>query len=88
MKKDNSTRQINKSYHARMKQLLKGAHEREIFESLSAGKNSYLRLDRLESSSFDKSWIEIIEGVIFDLGDIIANPRQNTKTEGSIVPVE
>ena len=88
MKKVNSTRQINRAYQSSLKALIKGQHEKEIFDSLSAGKNSYLRLDRLASSSFDKSWIEIIEGVIFDLGDIIANPRQNTKTEGVVTPIE
>ena len=88
MKKSNSTRQINRTYHSHLKAILKGQHEREIFEALSAGKNSYMRMDRLASSSFDKSWIEIIEDVIFDLGDIIANPRQNTKREGVLTPVE
>ena len=88
MAKRNSAKQINKAYHARMKQLIKGQRESEIFEALSAGKNTYMRMDRLESSSFDKSWIEIIEGVIFDLGEIIANPRMNTKTEGVLTPVE
>ena len=71
-----------------MKAITKGAHEREILESLTNGKNTYLRMDRLESSSFDKTWIEVIEGVIFDLGEIVGNPRMNTKTEGNIVPVE
>lgn len=88
MKKINSTKQINRSYHSHIKKILKGEHERDIFDSLSAGKNAYLRLDRLASSSFDKSWIEVIEGCIFDLGEIIANPRLNTKIEGSITPVE
>ena len=87
MKKD-TQKQINRTYHTRIKNMLKGSTEREIFESLAAGKNTYLRLDRLQSSSFDVSWIEMIEGVIFDLGEIIANPRQNTKTVGNIVPVE
>ena len=86
--KINSTKQINRSYHSHLKTIIKGVHEKEIFDSLSAGKNSYLRLDRLASSSFDKSWIEVIEGVIFDLGQIISNPRLNTKIEGSITPVE
>ena len=86
--KEKTTKQINRSYHSHMKAVLKGAHEKEIFDSLSAGKNSYLRLDRLASSSFDKSWIEVIEDCIFDLGQIIANPKQNTKVEGSLTPVE
>ena len=88
MDKRSSLKQINHHYHKAMKSLIKGSHEKDIFDSLSNGKNTYLRLDRLESSSFDSRWIEVIEDVIFDLGDIIANPRMNTKTEGHIVPVE
>ena len=83
-----SLKSINKRYHSHMKMVTKGSREKDILDSLSNGKNSYLRLDRLESSSFDKSWIEEIEGVIFDLGEIISNPRQNTKVEGNLVPVE
>ena len=81
-------KEINRKYHSKMSQLVKEQLEKEIFDALAAGKNSYMRLDRLASSSFDKSWIEVIEGVIFDLGEIIANPRLNTKVEGNIVPVE
>ena len=88
MKQAKTTKQINKAYHSHMKSIIKGVHEKEIFDSLSQGKNSYLRLDRLASSSFDKSWIEIIEDCIFDLGQIIANPRLNTKVEGSLTPIE
>ena len=88
MGKRNSQKQINRAYHSRIKQMLKGETEREIFAALSAGKNTYLRYDRLQSSSFDSSWIEMIEGVIFDLGEIIANPKMNTKVVGNIVPVE
>ena len=88
MQKRSSLKQINNRYHSHMKAVIKGAHERQILESLSNGKNTYLRLDRLQSSSFDSKWIEVIEGVIFDLGEIVGNPRMNTKTEGAIVPVE
>ena len=88
MEKRSSLKQINRRYHKGIKSLTKGGHERDILEALSRGKNTYLRLDRLESSSFDSTWIDVIEDVIFDLGEIIANPRLNTKTEGNIVPVE
>ena len=88
MAKKNSLNQIYRRYHANMKAMTKGLREREIFGSLVNGKNSYLRLDRLESSMFDRTWIDKIEGVIFDLGEIIANPKQNTKVEGQLVPVE
>ena len=88
MQKRASLKQINKRYHNSMKTLTRGSREHDILEALTNGKNSYLRMDRLESSSFDKSWIEEIENVIFDLGEIISNPRQTTKIEGSLVPVE
>ena len=89
MKKTVTTnKQLNKAYHSAMKKIVRDSHAKEIYDSLSAGKNSYLRLDRLASSSFDKSWIETIEGCIFDLGDIIANPRQHTKIIGNLTPVE
>ena len=83
-----SLKKINRRYHSSIKAMTRGAREKEILDSLSNGKNSYLRLDRVESSAFDKTWIEEIENVIFDLGEIIANPRQVTKDEGNIVPVE
>lgn len=88
MQKKNSLKNIYRRYHSNMKAMTKGLREREIYGSLVNGKNSYLRLDRLESSMFDRTWIDKIEGVIFDLGEIIANPRQNTKVEGHLVPVE
>ena len=88
MKKGPTLKGINHSYHSHMRRLTKSGRESEILFALSSGKNTYLRMDRLESSSFDSSWIEVIENVIFDLGEIIANPRQVTKTEGNIVPIE
>ena len=60
----------------------------EISDALQQGKNSYMRLDLLESSNFDMVWIKKIEDCIYDLGEIIANPREVTKTVTSIVPVE
>ena len=88
MKKGQTLKSINRTYHSRMKGLTSKGRERDILAALASGKNTYMRMDRLESSSFDSSWIEVIENVIFDLGEIISNPRQNTKTEGNIVPVE
>ena len=88
MQKRNSQKQITQAYHSKIKGMLKGQVEKEIFDALAAGKNNYLRYDRLQSSSFDSSWIEMIEGVIFDLGDIIANPKMTTRVDGNIVPVE
>ena len=88
MKKERTLKSINHSYHAHMKSLTSKGREQEILAALRNGKNTYMRMDRLESSSFDSSWIEVIEDVIYDLGQIISNPRQVTKTEGNIVPIE
>ena len=88
MEKGKTLKSINRSYHGHMKALTRAGRERDILAALANGKNTYMRMDRIESSSFDSSWIDEIEGVIFDLGEIISNPRQNTKTEGNIVPVE
>ena len=87
MEKGKSLKSINHSYHSHMRTLTSKGREKDILTSLSNGKNTYMRMDRLESSSFDSSWIEVIEDVIFDLGQIISNPKQVTKTEGNIVPI-
>ena len=60
----------------------------KLLEQLSQGKNSYLKMDRVQSSSFDTTWLDEIEGVILDLGEIVANPRSNTKIVTDIIPVE
>ena len=86
--KRQTLKSINRSYHSHMKSLTRKGREQEILAALRDGKNTYIRMDRLESSSFDSSWIEVIENVIYDLGQIISNPRQVTKQEGAIVPVE
>ena len=88
MEKIKTLQSINRSYHGRMRNLTRAGRENDILTALGNGKNTYMRMDRLESSSFDSAWIDEIEGVIFDLGQIISNPRQNTKAVGNIVPVE
>ncbi len=88
MSKRSTPKQINRRYHNSMKAITKGSYEQSILEALTNGKNTYLRVDRTESSSFDNTWIDVIEGVIFDLGEIVQNPRLFTRTEGAIVPVE
>ena len=60
----------------------------EIYRALLNGKNSYLRMSRSESSHFDPSWIKVIEDCLYDLGEIVNNPYQVTKSEGAVVPVE
>lgn len=81
-------KQLYKEYSTKVNTLLSDNEAKEIFDSLSVGKNTYMRVDRVESSSFDLSWIEKIEECIPDLGYIVNNPRLNTKTVSDIVPVE
>lgn len=59
-----------------------------MFDEISGGKNSYMKMERIQSSSFDTTWIEQIEGVIMDLGDIVSNPKISTKEITEVVPVE
>ncbi|MBQ9458147.1 MAG: hypothetical protein IJU64_06600 [Bacilli bacterium] len=75
-------------YTAKMRSIIKDEDEAELYAGLSRGKNSYLRLDRVETSSFDARWIDKIEGVIFDLGDIIKAPRSVTHAVSDITPIE
>ena len=86
--KRHTDEELYKRFIARMRAVEKGGEEKDILDALSSGHNSYMRLDRLESSSYDPSWIDMIEGVLFDLGDIINVPRINTKTVGDVSPIE
>ena len=79
---------LYRQYAAKVNELLNDEEAQYIFDSLSAGRNSYMRMDRVESSAFDLSWITMIEQAIPDLGTIINNPRLNTKTVSDLVPVE
>ena len=85
---DSREKKLFGKFAAAMEKLLEQSGNSDIIGDLSAGKTSYMRLDRLESSSFDPAWIDTIEDVILDLGDIINNPRINTKSVGDITPVE
>ena len=60
----------------------------EILEGIECGKTHVLKMKRIESSSFDTSWIKKIEDCIFDLGNIIQLPKITTKTVGEVVKVE
>ncbi|MCR4911895.1 MAG: hypothetical protein K5925_05160 [Bacilli bacterium] len=60
----------------------------DIYLSFLKGKNSFLRYHRYESSLFDSSWIDVVEDCLYDLGEIVNNPKQVTKQESNVVPVE
>ena len=83
-----NTEKLYKKYLAKMSGVLASEEANNILSDIRNGKNAYMRIDKVESSAFDDSWIKVVEDVIFDLGDIIANPRQNTKIVTELVPVE
>lgn len=87
-KKRSTNQKLFDRYVGRMKTFVSSKDASETFASINKGKNSYMRMDRVESSSFDLTWINKIEDCLYDLGEIITNPRENTKTVANLVPVE
>ena len=85
---DSKKSRLFNKYLSRMSTIKKDKYAAELFAALESGKNSYMRIDRLESSSFDMTWIKAIENCIYDIGEIVANPKEVTKTVTGIVPVE
>ena len=85
---DSREKKLYAKYVEKMRSIIKDDEEGALYAGLSRGKNSYLRLDRVETSSFDAKWIDKIEGVLYDLGDIIKAPKQATKSVGDISPIE
>lgn len=83
-----SNKDLRNKYLKNIKELNADQNISDIYTDLLHGKTETMRYSRLESSVFDTSWIEVVEDVIFDLGEIVSNPRSVTKQESSIVPVE
>jgi len=83
-----SKKKLYDRYLARLKPLLSAPLHGEMAEAMHQGKTEVLRMSRFESSAFDTSWIDVVESVLMDLGEIINAPRTVTKEAGSLVPVE
>ena len=83
-----SNKMLFEKYISKMTSLNRFNVSKDIYNAFLNGKNSYLRLTRSESSHFDPTWIKVVEDCLFDLGDIVNNPRQVTKTQSDVVPVE
>lgn len=83
-----SSKKLFDKYLNKMNSLNKDNNIEAIYHSLLNGRNSYLRLTKKGSSSFDPTWIDVIEDCIYDLGEIVNNPREVTKTESNVAPVE
>ncbi len=87
-KNQSKEKKLFNEYAAMMDDFLLNDEAKEIFDALKTGKNTYLRVDRVESSSYDSSWIDMIESCIPDIGTIVNNPRLVTKEVQDLVPVE
>ena len=59
-----------------------------IYRSLLYGKNSYLRLTRRGSSSIDPHWVEKIEDCLYDLDQIVNKPKEETRNQSEVTPIE
>ena len=57
-------------------------------KDLRKGHNSYLRMKFKGSSIFNPAWIKKIEDCLYELGQIINNPREVTTQEGIVTPIE
>lgn len=88
MNQPSREKKLYRKYTDKVSSLLQDEEAQVIFDSLANGKNTYMRLDQVESSAFDLTWIDMIESCIPDLSFIISNPKMNTKTVEDLVPVE
>ena len=67
---------------------IKDPYFKNVNEDLFNGQNSYLRLRMKGSSFFNDEWVKAIEDCVYELGQIVNNPLEVTKTEGELTPVE
>jgi hypothetical protein len=80
---------LDKLYQKRFDSLIKQNEQlKEMLSAFKDSKRTYLRMKRLENSSYDMSWIDAIEYAIPSLDEIIRNPKINTKNIYDIVPIE
>ena len=79
---------LQRKYLNRTKSMFEEKNGRDILEAIAHGKNSYLRMDRYESSFMDLSWIKEVEDCIPELEQIVNNPRRVIATTSDVVAVE
>ena len=79
---------LHNKYISETKPLYQTKEAQEVFERVSSGENKYLRLDRIESSAMDMTWIKEVEDTIPALGEIVGNPKKTIQTLSEVVQVE
>ena len=88
MEKKTSNYALFRKYIEKVQSLNQDKNIDDIYHSLLNGKNAYMRYHRYESSLFDSSWIDVVEDVLYDLGEIVSNPKSVTAVESNVVPIE
>ncbi len=88
-KVSSSFEKANKKLTSRINNLKKkDKNSGEIYSALKNGSNQFLRMNRVENSNFDLTWMKRIEQTIPALDEIIRNPKINTKNVSNVVPIE
>lgn len=88
-KAESRYKRLQKKYTTKVDPIFASDSEaKNVLDSLSRGRNAYLRMDRCESAIMDNTWINTIEDCLPALQDIVMNPRRTLTTESEVVPVE
>ena len=82
-----SKKSLYQRYISKMESI-KDPYFKNVNEDLYNGQNSYLRIRMKGSSVFNDEWIVKIEDCVYELGQIVNNPLEVTKTEGDLTPIE
>ena len=86
---ESSFQKANKKLTTRINNLKKkDKNSHDIYSALKNGSNQFLRMNRVENSNFDLTWIKKIEDCIPALDEIIRNPKITTKSVSNVVPIE
>ena len=86
---ESSFQKANKKLTTRINNLKKkDKNSYDIYSALKNGSNQFLRMNRVENSNFDLTWIKKIEDCIPALDEIIRNPKITTKSVSNVVPIE
>lgn len=82
------TQKIHKKFLTCTQPFFDDPKNKEVYDAVRKGKNTYLRVDRTESSDLDITWVKRIEDCIPQLGTIVSNPRKVIQTLSEVVQVE
>ena len=82
------TQKIHKKFITCTQPFFDDPKNREVYDAVRTGHNTYLRVDRTESSDLDLTWVKRIEECVPQLGEIVNNPRKVIQILSEIVAIE